>query len=292
MPSIFRSLFLVLFCVLLNACTAIKLTYNNADSLIYWWLDGYADFNLDQKPRVQDELLALQQWHRQTQLTTYADFIARLQPSAASNITGAQMCTHWAWVTNQLPPITQYLEPKVLWLASQLDATQLLEVQKKFDKTNKDWRKEWMPDSKEELIKNTYKTHRDRLDNLYGRISDEQEMMLKKLIAESPFDSKIAYTERLRRQQDILIALKEIQTKKPSPESANAILRAVLQRSLVSTNIEYRQYSDRLRIAYCDLYAKFHNSVSNSQRTKLQEKLKEYERDLRTLSQQKPSSQK
>jgi hypothetical protein len=32
----------------LGGCSALRLSYNNAPTLLYWWLDGYADFDKSQ----------------------------------------------------------------------------------------------------------------------------------------------------------------------------------------------------------------------------------------------------
>lgn len=47
----------LIFCLLLQACGATKLTYNNADTLLYWWLDGYVDGSLNQQDRFQCQMV-------------------------------------------------------------------------------------------------------------------------------------------------------------------------------------------------------------------------------------------
>ena len=54
--------------VCLQGCSTIKLGYNNAPSLAYWWLDDYVDFDATQSKQVRDELERLHQWHRATEL--------------------------------------------------------------------------------------------------------------------------------------------------------------------------------------------------------------------------------
>ena len=36
----------------LSGCSALRLGYNTAPELAYWWIDGYADFDDAQAPQV------------------------------------------------------------------------------------------------------------------------------------------------------------------------------------------------------------------------------------------------
>jgi Family of unknown function (DUF6279) len=284
MPFIFRLFSLLLLSVLLTSCAAVKLTYNNADTLVYFWLDGYADFTVDQKVGIKNDIQAFHSWHRQTQLPAFIAMSQTLQKQAQGNVTAAQLCANWDLVQpTLLPPITAYLEPVVLKLVTQLSADQIMSIEEKYAKTNKKWLEEWQPKTVRELHKHSEKNIRERLDNIYKRLSDEQIKMLREYIAASPFDSKIAYAERLKRQQDLVTTLKNIQTKKLDSEAAKEPLRAVLQRSLTSPDPAYRSYADRVKQSNCEMYAKLHNSITPEQRAHAIKTLQEYERDFKTL---------
>ena len=284
MPFFFRPLLLVVLCAFLTACGAIKLTYNNADSLIYWWLDGYVDFTVDQKVHVKNEMQAFQQWHRKTQLPAFAEIAHSLQTIASSEVTAAQLCTLADQVQERLlPPLTTYLEPQVLWLVTHLTPAQIKSIEEKYAKTNEKWLDEWQPETKRELVKNTEKSIRERTDSLYGNLESDQRKWLHETISASPFNSKMAYAERLRRQQDTVTTLKEIQARKLNVDGAREPMRALMQRSLVSPDSNYVAYAARMKQSNCELYAKLHNSMNTVQRAHALSKLKDYERDFHTL---------
>jgi hypothetical protein len=46
--SLGRLLLLLAAAILLNACSAMRLGYGNADSLARWWMDQYLDFMPEQ----------------------------------------------------------------------------------------------------------------------------------------------------------------------------------------------------------------------------------------------------
>ena len=281
--QLIKSVTVLALCLLLQACGAIKLTYNNADTLLYFWLDGYVDVTLDQKVRVKDELLALQQWHRKTQLPTFISLTQTLQKQVTGDVTPALLCSNADQAAALLPPLTQYLEPSVLWLVTNLSTDQIKSIEDKFAKTNKEWRKDWQPQSKEELTKNTLKSLRERIDPLYGKPTDAQLELLRNMIAASPFDARVAYTERLRRQKDILDTLKNIQSKKLGADAAKEPMKNLLERNTNSPDLAYRAYAERIKQHNCTLFSKLHNSMSPEQRSYALEKLNGYERDFRTL---------
>jgi Family of unknown function (DUF6279) len=282
MQKVFISLALLL-CTLLQGCGALKLGYNNADTALYWWLDGYVDFSLDQKPRAKDELLAFQQWHRKTQLPVVVSLTQTLQKQVTADVTPALMCHNFDQAQALIQPMTSYLEPSVLWLATSLSTDQMKSIADKYVKTNKEWRKEWQPETKQALIKASEKSLRERIDPIYGTLSDAQLALLRAAIAASPFDAAIAYTERLRRQQDLLGTLQHIQSKQLGAEAAKEPLRAFLARNQDSPNAAYRAYAQRVKQHYCDLFSQLHNSMSVQQRAYALGQLQGYERDFKTL---------
>jgi Family of unknown function (DUF6279) len=286
-PHFFTLLITLTLCLLLQACGAVKLSYNNADTLIYWWLDGYVDFTPEQKPRVKDELLAFQQWHRKTQLPEFAAMAQTLQSQAAGEVSASQLCANFDRAQKLLPVMTAYLEPSVLWLVTQLTPDQIKSISDKYAKTNDKWREEWQPETKRELYKNMKKNVRERVENLYGKLSDEQKKMLREAVAALPYDSKMAYTERLRRQQDMLTTLKDIQSKKlagpAAIDAAREPMRALLQRNSASPDAAYRAYFERYKTSQCEMFAKLHSSITTEQRAHAVSKLQDYERDFKTL---------
>jgi len=65
--------------LLLSGCNTIKVSYNNAQELTYWWLDGYVNFGAGQKPLVKAELSALHEWHRFNEIPAYIALLDHMQ---------------------------------------------------------------------------------------------------------------------------------------------------------------------------------------------------------------------
>ena len=92
LPHIFRALLAMLLIPLLSGCSVVKIAYNNAADLSYWWLDGHMDFNEVQSLTVRADLTALLAWHRANELPLYASTLEKLQRIAPSKVTPDQVC--------------------------------------------------------------------------------------------------------------------------------------------------------------------------------------------------------
>ena len=186
----------------LSACSTLKVAYNSSDDLLYWWLDGYADLQDDQKNFTRDALTELQRWHRQQQLPEYIALLQRMQAMAPNDITPAQVCAVTEDMKSSFIRVLRRIEPASAQLASQLKPDQLRSVRKRFDKTNQTWKEDWLdPDVQGRLRYRTQQAS-NRLEDFYGRLDKPQRDALHQWLSTSIFDPALSYAERERRQSD------------------------------------------------------------------------------------------
>ena len=271
----------------LSGCSTIKVVYNNSDDLIYWWLDGYADLQGEQKQFTRDALTDLQRWHRQQQLPEYVALLKRMQAMAPNDITPAQVCTVTEDMKTSFVTLLRFVEPANTKLAVQLKPEQLRSIRQRFDKTNKTWKEDWLDPNAEDRLRFRIKQATNRLEDFYGHLDKPQRDVLHKWLSESIFDPKLSYTERERRQADSMQTFQRM-TQEGSPTAqAQALLRGLTERSFNSPNERYRAYNRELWNENCEGFAKLHNSTTPAQRQRMVEALRGYEADFKTLMTQK-----
>ena len=272
--------------VSLSGCSTIKVAYNSSDDLIYWWLDGYADLQGEQKPFTRDALTDLQRWHRQQQLPEYIALLKRMQAMAPNDITPAQVCAVTEDMKNSFIRVLRHIEPASAQLSSQLSADQLRSVRKRFDKTNTTWKEDWLDPDADERLRYRMKQATNRLEDFYGRLDKPQRDVLHQWLSQSIFDPAFSYAERERRQADTLQTLQRIAQEGNAPskqEAAQILLRGLVDRSFNSPNERYRAYNRELWNENCEGFAKLHNSTTPAQRQRMLEALRGYEQDFKTL---------
>jgi len=275
----------------LAGCSTTRLGYNNAPRLVYWWLDSYIDFTAEQSQPVRDSLAALHSWHRRSELPAYADLLHQAQRLAAEPVTPEQVCA----ITAQVHAFTLRLGDQAADGLSQLVPTlkpeQLRHLAYQFDKHNQQWREEWLDDSPEELAARRLKKGVERAEKFYGRLDEPQLAVLRKSVATSSFDVRLAWAERLRRQRDMLRAFEE-HSGGDRATHVKAEMMALLRRTLEPPDPEYRRQFERVLQESCQTIAALHNSASAAQRRTLVETLQAYEADVRALAADLPEAKK
>lgn len=280
--------------VLLQACSAIKLAYNNAPEFGYWWLDGYADFNDTQTPAVRAELARLLQWHRSEELPKIADLLQKTQRMATADVAPAAVCDLFTETRERFNAVTNQAEKATATLAMSMSAAQIVHLEGKLAKNNKDWRGDWLQLSSKELFEKRLKANVERAQEFYGTLEERQLTALRSALEASSYDAQVSFTERLRRQQDLLQTLRQTTGAGPgsgsnvaainrTPAEGLAALRGYLERANKSPNPAYRAYSDKLISESCANFTALHNSTTPEQRERAVRRLAAYERDAREL---------
>jgi hypothetical protein len=267
----------------LSSCSTIKVVYNNSDDLIYWWLDGYADLQDGQKQFARDTLTDLQRWHRQQQLPEYVALLQRMQAMAPNDITPAQVCAVTEDMKTSFVTLLRFVEPANTKLASQLKPEQLRSIRQRFDKTNKEWRADWLDPNAEERLRYRTKQATKRLEDFYGHLDKPQREALKQWLSTSIFDPALSYAERERRQADSMQTFQRIAQDGTANAPSQSLMHGLVERSLNSPNEHYRAYNRDLWSENCAGFAKLHNSTTPAQRQRMVEALRGYENDFKTL---------
>ncbi len=272
----------------LQACSAIKIVYDRAADLAYWYLDGYVDFTEAQSLQVKDELAKLQIWHRQTQLPSYIEALQKLQQQMPGVLDAGQACAVFADVRRKLIAVSEQAEPAVAALARTLGSQQLAQLERKFNQGNADYKDDFLAASPQARHSKRYKLAVKRAEMLYGRLDEKQLELVSHGLRQSSFDAELGYTERLRRQYDALQSLRALAASRltavDTREKNRAAVHTLFERSLNSPQAVYRDYLEKLTQDSCKLFASLHNSTSASQRSKAVETLNRYEQDLKALT--------
>lgn len=268
----------------LAACSAIKLGYGTLPDVLYWWLDGYADFTDEQDPTVRAELARLHAWHRQQELPRLVEVLGRLEQLAPGEISPAQACAVVTDVQGRLRAVWDAAEAPAATLAVSLTPEQLRHVERKLRSANDKFRREWIHIPTAEQQEKRYDQMLKRLESIYGSLAEPQRAVLKEGIAKSTYDPARILADRERRQQDLLRVLRRLAGQDVPPAEARAQLRAWLDRAQNAPDPAYRSWQQGLVDEGCRTYSEVHRSTTAAQREQAVRRLRAYQRDLRELA--------
>ena len=286
-PRIIGLLGVLAMAGVLQACSVMKLAYNQAPDLAYWYLDAHLDLTGEQSLRLKASLNQLQAWHRQTQLPVYITALQQLQQQLPSDTTAAAACAVTADVRGKLGTVAQQAEPLAAGLAAMLNPGQLRHMEQKFAKTNAEAQDEERDDSRKIRQSKRYRKALSRAESLYGPLDEPQRAVIARRLEQSRFDIRVLFAERQRRQRDTLQTLQPLASSQASPAQAQAALRGLIERTLNPPDPAYRTYLDELSQENCQSFAELHNSTTPAQREKAVETLRRYEQDFRILNARK-----
>ena len=267
----------------LVGCSALRLSYNQAPLVAYWWLDGYADFSAEQTPMVKAALDDWLAWHRGTQLRDYAQALAAMQLLAVDNVTAGQVCnTVDAW-QQRAERAFAHAVPAVADLVRSLQPEQIKHIERQQAKKQDDAVDDYLQPVPAKRQKAAFERALDRAETLYGKLDEAQRRQLALDLSASPFDAERWLAERRARQIDIVRSLRQWQAERSDAATVAAGLRRLAAEPLQSPRADYQAYANGLMDANCALIANLHNGSSPAQRQHAANKLKGWEGDLRAL---------
>jgi hypothetical protein len=281
---------LALASLALSACGVVRIAYETAPNLTYWWIDGYVDANGEQTPKLREGIDRWFAWHRRTQLPVYATLLERAQREVVEPITPAALCTWAAEAEKQLDTALEAAVPAAAELMLTLTPEQLQHMERRFAKGNEETRADFLQADAAQRKAKALERTAQRFENLYGRLDDAQRERLAALLATSSFDAERWLAERRLRQREMLQMLKTVSAasraggdRAAALQQAQAAARVLIERTTRSPRADYRAYQQRLVQDNCALSAAMHNSMSPAQRQAARAKLKGWEDDLRAL---------
>jgi len=271
---------------LLQGCSAIKLGYNKADDLAYWWLDGYADFSQPQSERLRAALGEVHRWHRTQELPAYAGLLQQTQNWAADNMTALQVCNLADAGQLRLNALTLKAMPALTVVALDLSGKQLLHIERQWAKKNATWQDDWLKLSTEEREKKRLDNFVDRFESFYGTLTPSQIQLLQQQVQQSIWTAPWSWQVRLRQQQQLMELLRSFQIKStPAALAQEALQSQVLGWASTSDGYGF-EMRQRLKQEACANAAQLHNTTTAAQRLKAIQRLRAYAADFKELSTQ------
>jgi hypothetical protein len=250
-----RLLLLVGFMVLMTACSSIRFTYNHGDTLLYWWLNAYLDLDSDQSDWVKKDIDNLFQWHRSTQLRDYAGLLTNMQRQlAGGNVSQADLLADYRDIKARTELLAFKALPQLADLAMSVKPDQIAQMEKKFAKTNDEFRKKFMSGSVDDQKKARFKKTMEQVELWFGHFSSDQEAALRRASDARPMDNDVFLQERTLRQKQIVTLLRRIQRDKLNKEQTMSAIHGLLRGFFDRMDVpERKAFYD----AYLDSTSKF-----------------------------------
>jgi Family of unknown function (DUF6279) len=280
----FAALFAAAIVVLLNACSAIGLAYNNADTFLLSRLDSYLDLDSRQEAFARERVGNFFAWHRRQELPDYARWLRALKPRVAQGLTEADVAKLAGELNQKSDRALMRLAPELAELALTFGPEQITRLKEKYAESVQEMRKDYVDAAPEKQLNKRFEDLLSTVERLYGSFSSEQKAQLKTLSDTRPLNHNFLLAERIRRQQETLGVLEKIRNARPGLENATRDMTQLFERFSPSPDAQRRAYFDQLNQTGYAAVALASNIATEEQRKLAQQRLEGWARDLDTLA--------
>jgi hypothetical protein len=280
-----RWLALVLAAALLAGCGAARLAYNNGETVAYWWLNNYIDVDSGQQALVKRHLQNLFAWHRKTQLDDYAQILGQARQQLHRNVTPAEALAYVDVFRKRSLVVLDRALPELTDLALSLEPQQIDHLEKKFASNNEKYRKDYLRGDLERRQRHRFKDIMKQGEYWLGDFSDEQEAQLRQISDARPMNNELVLESRMRRQEEMIALLRQIQSQKPPREAVARMIRDYASAAQnYFGNQQHKTFFDSYREATARLSASMVNMATPQQKTHADRRIQQWIDDCHTLS--------
>ncbi|MDO8787657.1 MAG: DUF6279 family lipoprotein [Sulfuritalea sp.] len=273
--------------LLMQGCSGARLGYANADSLVRWWIDNYLAMSPEQDALARERLASFHAWHRKTQLPDYLALLRQGRKFVAGKPTAADALLLGDGIIRRGRTLAEQATPDIADFLLTVSTEQIERMAGRQAEKNADHAKEaQLAEGESGRRKARYKRVLERAEYWFGDFSGEQKETLRQLINGQSAGSQFWYEERLRRQRDWLVLVRQVQHERPPRERIIELLRDYAARFDMPTDPTRLARAVALRRASAEIAVAIHAMSTAAQRAHAQQKLDELIRDFTELSQE------
>lgn len=215
-----------------SGCNKLRLGYEYADWLVIYSVEDNFDLDKAQRARFKGDVEDYFQWHRETILPLYADFLAGVSDSLARGLRPEEIDSGYLAFKALYRKTMEPIVDRAVDLLVSLSPAQVDQWVEKQQKKNQKLRKDFSG-SPEDQLQRRYEKTVDALEDWTGRLTKEQKKQVRQLSRGLPWNGHLWLDNREKVQGRLAELLKA----KASREAVRGFME------------EYFLYPERMRSA-------------------------------------------
>jgi hypothetical protein len=252
--------------LLITACSTVRFAYNQGDTLVRWWIDDHIGLSAEQEVLTRELLEQQFWWHRTEQLADVSKTLEQLRRQLNRPLSTDEVSQFSDDLKKFIYAIAKKATPDAAKIFVTLQSNQIENMQKRMQKGNEKFAKEWLPPSAEKQNKVRADKVIDRVEWLFGSINKEQEEKIRQHIKNNPLDMNMVYQERLRRQNDLIKIVKSINQNKLNPQQAEELLTVYMKNFEYGTTKEQQDFGKKRAAIGVQLSSFITHTMNDDQR--------------------------
>lgn len=193
---------------LLQGCSAIRVAYSNADTLIRWQANSYFDFHDSASEELDRRIAAFLGWHRAAALPQYAKIATEAAGRLERGLTRADVDWLYAALEAQAREGLRAAAAEAAPLLDRLEPAQLEHFEQRLREENRKFERDNLKGAPAERRQRRLKRTIERLEDWVGELGAEQEALVRRYNDSAPMFIELRDRDRKRRQAELVAMLR------------------------------------------------------------------------------------
>jgi hypothetical protein len=256
---------------LLQGCSAVRVAYGNADTLLRWQANSYFDFHDGASEELDRRIAAFLGWHRAAALPQYA----KVALEAAALHARADVDWLYATLEAQAREGLRAAAAEAAPLLDRLEPAQLEHFEQRLREENRKFERDNLKGGPAERRQRRLKRTVERLEDWVGALGAEQEALVRRYNDSAPMFIELRDRDRKRRQAELVAMLRAREARKRLADWAAAWDR--------NREPAYEAAFRDWRAAYAGMIAELDRTLTAEQRRAAAARLRGFAADFEQL---------
>jgi hypothetical protein len=273
-------LLLAIGALVLASCSATRVAYDNADTMLRFMASSYLDLDAAQSDDLTPRIVRFHQWHRSNELPVYVALLRSASQRAAEGITAQDVAWGLANVRLRYRRFAAKAAEDAAPVLATLANAQLAALERKFAENNEKYTKEFLSSDDKERRRKQLKRMLERLRDFAGELTPDQEAYIGRFALAHERHVALRFEDRQRWQRDFVAAL----GRERKPEELGRRLAEMFERPELRRSEEFIREDTRWDEDLGLLIVDLDRSLSPKQRAHVVRRLSDYAEDFAVLA--------
>ena len=264
----------------LAACSATRVAYDNADTLLRFMASRYLDLDAAQSEDLTRRIARFHQWHRSNELPAYAALLRSASQRAAAGITAEDVAWGLANVRLRYRRFAAKAAEDAAPVLATLANAQLAALERKFAENNEKYAKEFVPSDDKERRRRQLKRMLERFRDFAGDLTPDQQARIGRFALAHERHVALRFEDRQRLQRELVALLEQ----RREPQELSRQLAEMFTRPEARRSEEFIEEDTRWEEDLGRLIVDLDRSLSPKQRAHVVRRLSDYAEDFSVLA--------
>lgn len=276
--------------LVLGACSAIKLGYNNSATFAHTYLTSKVDFDSDQSALMKTSLRGLVEWHRNNELPLLAEELQKARLVLAPRgenlqpVTAAQVNALNQAIRTSLRRTADEAAPVIAKNMLGLWPNQISDIQEALNKSNQDYREKRMASNAAERVEKSVERMAERFERWLGDLNPKQMARIEQWAKSAANNPEQNYEKRLKRQQVFMQLVSQSANRQIDQATLTREVSHLLNDWQTPDNASEKKDFELRQQAVVDLVVDVLNAANMQQRNNAAERAASWAEDFQILA--------